>query len=83
VDDPRRCLKGYELSQLQDAFSRYIPPSEAREPRDANSGEGLSPISQVLGGGTPRASKNHLKASADGGSRTLADGKGGIGGVPH
>ena len=75
-----KCKKGYELADLQDAFERYIPPPETLDPLDANSGAGLSPISQTLGGGTPSVSKNYLKASADGGSSALADGKGGKGG---
>lgn len=72
-----RCLKGYALSDLQDAFSRYIPLPETLDPLDPNGDAGLSHISEALGGGTPSASQNHLKASTDAGSSGLADRKGG------
>ncbi len=69
---------GYELLQFQDAFSRYIPPSETLEPLDTRdtAAFGDFPNARTDDG---LADKNHPKALDTAGSSVLADRNGGYG----
>ncbi len=65
-----KSLRGYRLEDLKDAFSRYIPHSEVRDPRGSSSDASFSPLSEVRCEGNHRTQKNDLKPSPDTGSRT-------------
>ena len=71
--------RGYDRADLEDAFSRYIPPSEVLGPLGVNNDKGLSPVSEPLGPLSPNGSKNARNPYEQGVLTDLTDGEGGLG----
>jgi Protein of unknown function (DUF3631) len=80
-----RALKGYVFEHFDEAFTRYLPPEGASEPRERENADetGTSEPFQTARTGTDLADRKCEKSANDGHSRGLADEKGVAGEKTH
>ncbi len=74
-----KTTRGYDSADLEDAFSRYIPPSEVLGPLGVNNDKGLSSVDEPLGPLSPNGWENPRNPHEQGVLTDLTDGEGGLG----